>query len=158
MKDKIRLIYNKIENRIDEICDDGFVLKENQQEYETLTDLEDFIDSFLKEPVNEDLEEEIERCWKEMFPIGWSDSTLLTLTYEQHKAFARHFAEWQKNKMKEALQTEYEKGRFDMRDEMMKDAVECTWGSQATSAFMSDYPNIDIGDKVKIIIIKEEQQ
>lgn len=29
-----------------------------------------------------------------------------------------------KQKMKEVLQTEYEKGRFDMREEMMKDAVE----------------------------------
>ncbi len=65
-------------------------------------------------------------------------------------------AEWQKNKMKEALQTEYEKGRFDMREEMLKDAMECTWGSQATSAFMSDYPNIDVGDKVKIVVLKTE--
>ena len=35
-------------------------------------------------------------------------------------------AEWQKQQMKEALQTEYEKGRFDMREEMMKDTVETT--------------------------------
>lgn len=151
MKDKIRLIYNKIENRIDEICDDGFVLKENQQEYETLTDLEDFIDSFPKEPANEDLEEEIERCWKEMFPIGWSDYTLLTLTYEQHKAFANHFAEWQKlQMMKDAVEGEviYQIGSSiiaptDIKYKVMSDRV-----------YIS---NVKLGDKVKIIIVKEDQ-
>lgn len=56
MADKVQLIYNEIERRIDESCDDGFVLKENQKEYETLTDLEDFIDS-LPEEHSEDLEE-----------------------------------------------------------------------------------------------------
>ena len=162
MKDKIRLIYNKIENRIDEICDDGFVLKENQQEYETLTDLEDFIDSLPEQPISEDLEEEVERCWKEMFPIGWSDSTLLTLTHEQHKALTSHFAEWQKDKMKETLQTEYEKGRFDMREEMMKDACDTKITTDCNSIFpIIKYQlpltyDCKIGDKVKLIIIKEE--
>lgn len=72
------------------------------------------------------------------------------------KEHLQRAAEWQKQQMKETLQTEYEKGRFDMREEMMKDAVECTWGSQATSAFMSDFTNIDIGDKVKIVVLKTE--
>ena len=43
-----------------------------------------------------------------------------------------------------------------MKERMMKDAVECTWGSQATSSFMSNFPNINVGDKVKIIIVKED--
>lgn len=63
-------------------------------------------------------------------------------------ALARHFAEWQKQKMKDALQTEYEKGRFDMREEMMKMAedtagLSLSWGKDS---------------KTKIIIIEEEQQ
>lgn len=33
-------------------------------------------------------------------------------------------ADWRENHMKELFRTEYEKGRFDMREEMMKDAVE----------------------------------
>lgn len=131
---------------------------------ELLDRLFQFINSLPEEPANEDLEEEIERCWKEMFPIGWSDSTLLTLTYEQHKAFARHFAEWQKNKMKEALQTEYEKGRFDMREEMMKDAVEAEVMYPASSSTLQiryklpKNTKLKYGDKVKIIICKTEQQ
>lgn len=39
--------------------------------------------------------------------------------------------EWQKQQMKETLQTEYEKGRFDMREEMMKDAID--------AIFIQDY-------------------
>ena len=65
-------------------------------------------------------------------------------------------------KYKEALQTEYEKGRFDMQQEMMKDAVECI-----VEDWCGDSPEITIplkpqdfkaGNKVKIIICKTEQQ
>lgn len=77
-------------------------------------------------------------------------------------------ADWRENQMKEALQTEYEKGRFDIQQEMMKDAVK-----DCSVIFLSDNKNwlqipganlvkalesFKQGDKVKIIIIKEEQQ
>lgn len=114
---------------------------------EVLDKLLSFIDTITEEH-NEDLEEEIERCWKEMFPNGWSDYTLLTLTYEEHKAFAHHFAEWQKQ-------------------QMMKDAVEGTVKYEIGSAeipqcdrryqVLSDptpIANAKLGDKVKIIILK----
>jgi Cu/Ag efflux protein CusF len=65
--------------------------------------------------------------------------------------------------MKEALQTEYEKGRFDMREEMMKDAVDATiLDVDAQTIEFGLWPEkllgIKEGDKVKIIIVKEEQQ
>ena len=73
--------------------------------------------------------------------------------------------------MKEILQTEYEKGRFDMREEMMKDAVEgevvCKIGSAEIAPTEIRYevvsdrvyiPNVKVGDKVKIIIVKEEKK
>lgn len=88
-----------------------------------------------------------------------------------HKDSFKAGAEWQKQQMKEALQTEYEKGRFDMREEMMKDAVDGEVVYQIGSSIiaptdirykvMSDrvyIPNVKLGDKVKIIIVKEEQQ
>jgi hypothetical protein len=165
MLDKVRLIYNKIENRIDEICDDGFVLKENQQEYETLTDLEDFINSFPKEPTSESLEEAAN--FYANTHIEWFDSEGNPCVMPAFKAGA----EWQKQQMKEALQTEYEKGRFDMREEMMKDVVEGEVVYKIGNAeiaptdvrykVMSDrvyIPNVKLGDKVKIIIVKTEQQ
>ncbi len=68
--------------------------------------------------------------------------------------------EWQKEQRKETLQTEYEKGRFDIREEMMKDAVDATiLDVNAQTIEFGLWPEklLDIkeGDKVKIIIIKE---
>ena len=76
-------------------------------------------------------------------------------------------AKWYENKMKEALQTEYEKGRFDMREEMVKNAVGGKVVYQIGSAeiaptdiqykVLSDkvfIPNVKLGDRVKILIIK----
>jgi hypothetical protein len=82
-------------------------------------------------------------------------------------AAAHHFSKWHENKMKEVLQTEYEKGRFDMREEMVKNAVDGKVVYQIGSAeiaptdirykVVSDkvyIPNAKLGDKVKILIIK----
>lgn len=74
-----------------------------------------------------------------------------------------------KKQMKEILQTEYEKGRFDMRNELMKDAVEGTVVGKDRSTMppfqtkckiVIDRVSIDAeeDDKVKIIICKSEQQ
>ena len=65
---------------------------------------------------NEDLEEAAINAWDEH--VG-----LQLMHIEEVVAFFREAAEWQKQQMKEVLQTEYEKGRFDMREEMMKNAV-----------------------------------
>lgn len=101
---------------------------------------------------------------------SWKYSDRDGITYGQRYAMQIDFkagAKWQKQQMKEALQTEYEKGRFDMQQEMMKDAISCNvdW----YDGFRLDYTQeqqddillklgADVGDKVKIIIIKEEQQ
>lgn len=72
-------------------------------------------------------------------------------------------ADWRENQMKESLQTEYEKGRFDMREEMMKALI----GGEITkdihnqlnvkSEPLNDtFGDIKFGDKVKIVIIKQE--
>ena len=138
-----------------------------------LTELLQFIDSLSEESgceVNfttksEDLKEEIER-WikKKHFIFTEIDEIIET---------ASHFAEWQKQNIKEALQTEYEKGRFDMQQEMMKDAVEgqiyreyigddgisIAFGLEAyLNEHNPKHNKLHDGDKVKIIIIKEEQQ
>lgn len=74
-------------------------------------------------------------------------------------------AEWQNNQMKETLQTEYEKGRFDMREEMMKDGIKGEIGDIMPLIEIGEMNNylsyvkahkLKEGDKVKIIIIKEE--
>ena len=70
-------------------------------------------------------------------------------------------AETFKKHMKETLQTEYEKGLFDMREKMMKDAVDATILDVDAQTiefglWPEKLPDIKEGDKVKIIIMKEE--
>ncbi len=112
------------------------------------------------------------RCWQ----MGWldkyneesgcevnfttKDQADLKVEMQYHKDIENAFkgwCKWQKEKMNLHLQTEYEKGLFDMQQAMMKNAVDCVFGSKATSAFVNDFPNIEIGDKVKIIFIKEDE-
>lgn len=71
--------------------------------------------------------------------------------------------EWQKQQMKEALQTEYEKGRFDMSEGMMKEAIDATiLDIDAQTIEFGLWPEklLDMkeGDKAKIIIVKEEKK
>ena len=64
-------------------------------------------------------------------------------------------ADWRENHMKESLQVEYEKGRFDIREEMMKDAMEGEYWDG--SIYLDNRPTkYEDGDEVKIIIVKEE--
>ena len=93
------------------------------------------------------------------------------------KEYLQKAAEWQKDKMKEALQTEYEKGRFDMMEEMMKnivletkvimdfdgDGIETPYEEWITLEnteipYIPEELGLKEGDNVKIIIVKEEQK
>lgn len=72
-------------------------------------------------------------------------------------------AEWQKQKDLEALQIEYEKGLFDMREAMMKDAVEgrvqCGYGDGnklSIKAMLPQDSDLKYADKVKVLILKTE--
>jgi hypothetical protein len=134
--------------------------------------IDGFIENLQEEHVSEYLEKEIENYIKDSLAIKFP-----TTDKKQIKAdiryIAYHFAEWQKNQMKVALKTEYEKGRFDMREEMMKDAVEgiihhfaddelaAVHYNDPKGTPMSIYVSskgLSAGDKVKIIIVKTEQQ
>jgi len=84
-----------------------------------------------------------------------------------HKESFKAGAEWQKQQMKETLQTEYEKGLYDMREEMMKDAVDATIFSELKGSDGSLFQakterfrinSVKISDRIKVIPIKPEQQ
>ena len=131
----------------------------------------------IKEPVSEDLEEAARH-----YLLNTHTSPLnnilhqadLKVEMQYHKDIEDAYkagAEEYKQHMKEAFQTEYEKGRFDMQQEMMKDAVEGTIKYEIGSAeipqcdrryqVLSDptpIANAKLGNKVKIIICKTEQQ
>ena len=138
--------------------------------------IEDFIDS-IPEPASEDLEKAAQEYAENHFQD-------FIETEDDPGYWCSRFgfiagAEWQHGKdFDDLLQSEmkfpkefYEKGRFDMREEMMKDAVEGEVVYQIGSAeitptdiqykVVSDrvyIPNVKFGDKVKIIIVKTEQQ
>ena len=129
----------------------------------------DYIESYintLQEDQSDDLEEAAQE-YSFNIPTQLEADIIWKCETEQH---FKDGAEWQKQQMKEALQTEYEKGRFDMREEMIKDAVEavkyeigsaeipqCDRRYQVLSD-QTPIANAKLGDKVKIIICKTEQQ
>ena len=118
---------------------------------------------------NEDLEEEIQRAYydKSLYDAD-------NLDWQDFNNIARHFAEWQKeqdnviSRQAEAARIKtqqlwYEKGRFDMRKEMMKDVVEgrvqCGYGDGnklSIKAMLPQDSDLKYADKVKVLILKTE--
>jgi hypothetical protein len=164
MTDKAQLIKREIERRINLLQNgnaDPEVMKRVEGVLLAYNGILQFIDS-IPEEHNEDLEE---YYTKEFLPKEWFAKPGQRTISQFNFFTAQHFAEWQKQQMKEVLQTEYEKGRFDMREEMMKDSISCNvyW----YDGFRFDYTQeqqddillklgVDVGDKVKIIIVRED--
>ena len=212
MSDKVQLIKEEIKKLYN-----LYELSNDYQRMGACYTILKFIDSLPEESTIEDLEEEIDRCWE-----GWIDPNPEVkgvdgyLSKDEFSVYARHFAEWQKQKdykmyahvplkdihdawqelkknkpdienypavcfqkgadwqkqknFEELFKSDmtlfkecYEKGRLDMREEMMKDAVDATiLDVDARTIEFGLWPEnlLDIkeGDKVKIIIVKEEQQ
>lgn len=126
-----------------------------------------FLDTLEKEekPI-EGLEEEIRRYQKEV----WDYDTLLS-------DVARHFAQWQKEQMMDEWLKDrdgcfwdgVEEGKKAMREQMMKEAVEgevVTTNKYTSVRYLSRYGTFRYfygigcgfqkGDKVKLIIVKED--
>jgi hypothetical protein len=167
-KDKIK---EEIKKQIDYAEDDTRYTESYREgliaAYQTI---KAFIDSLPEESgceVNCTSNDDLEEAAKE---YSFNIPTQLDADIVWKKETERHFkdgAKWQLNQMKETLQTEYEKGRFDIREEMMKDAVEGTVKYEIGSAVipqcdrryqvLSDpvpIANAKLSDKVKIIILK----
>lgn len=183
MTDK-ELIKQEIERRFDDNMKASEQCTENSKSRALFTsaakedyDLLAFIDS-IPEEHSEDLEKEIKRYINEEV-IVTSENVVISKHHEFHNFYvenlvdvARHFAEWQHGKdFDDLLQSEmkfpkefYEKGRFDMREELIKDAVD--------AIFIQDYAykkpvlygdlkhkmNIVSGQPIKLCQVKEKQQ
>lgn len=162
MTDK-ELIKQEIERRIDLYSiaekDDSTFARMGE-----LSSLIDFIDS-LPEEHNEDLEE---YYTKEFLPKEWFAKPGQRTISQFNFFTAQHFAEWQKKKDQETIELAEDHamlaGMNRMKEEMMKDAV------YGYVSLCHDYPyrrslvaiadgliNFEHAEKVKIIIVKEEQ-
>ena len=121
-------------------------------------ELQDGWELVEEEPVNNELEEEIKRyVYDPYFDLNGVAVKGAThyIEVEDIAEIARHFAEWQNKQIKEVLRTEYEKGRHDAIEELMKTAVDGEWYRCSVilpSKFRDKY---DVGHKVKMILVKE---
>lgn len=159
-KEKIR---EEIERRINLLKNgdaDPEVLKRVEGVLLAYNSVLQFINSLPEEPSTKVLEEEATRFVKTKEFYESEENPVVLI--------ARHFAEWQKEKDKQLVgatqkishQHGYGEGRADMREEIMKDAVEGIVGGHTDiPAFINleieHKPNVKVGDKVKIIIVKE---
>ena len=124
---------------------------------EALKSILKFINSLPEEPASEDLEEAaLKYRWEHPFCDGYT-------TYSFKAG-----AEWQKKKDQDTIELAEDHallaGMMKEREEMMKDAVEglVCGHNDNTPAWIDlsikNKPNVNVGDKVKIIIVKTEQQ
>ena len=94
-----------------------------------------------------------------------------TYAQEDLEDIARHFAQWQKEKDEEIInaigdipgdiEKAYHNGRKDMREQMMKEAVEGyvaqrVHGELFAKCQVPKSMNLQFSDKVRIIIVKED--
>lgn len=146
--------YNQIMQFIDSLPEEHNELKKDYRErYEKLSQSDNFKQAYCNKSLgseehNEDLEEAASKYVREDF-------------HERSRADFKAGAEWQKQQMKEALQTEYEKGRFDMREEMMKDALSGQIyrshdGDVKILAVKGNTDKLYRGTDIKFIILKPE--
>lgn len=113
-----------------------------------------------EEPVSEDLEKEIER---------WAETFKHNPAVMGYKETAQHFANWQKKKDQEIIETAihhaYHNGKLEMKEQLMAKAVngfviEDIEEGNGDFLLSADYLSKDMGlkdrQKVKVIVIKED--
>lgn len=124
----------------------------------------DFINSLPKEPASENLKESGNEDWEEAYRnwvLGHNDGDVLYCKNAWKAAM-----NWQREQdeieidkaYKCADKVQYRKGWEDCKEQMIKDAVEGTAHpiDQEIWSDLDKFPDIEDGDKVKLIIIKEE--
>jgi hypothetical protein len=138
-----------------------------------------FLSTLESEKSRQDgLKEEIESYWKENGPMSHAE-------YDRLAKCARHFVKWQKEQdeiskvnyegaravydntvqhLQEKIDEKYELGKKDMKEQMMKEAVEGEVYKFGEVAYVKERNNAELtkylsqfnnGDRVKIIVIHE---
>lgn len=161
MTDKVQLIKQEIERL--KTQNETYLDKEYAEStkwykhgaYDTCFQLLNFINSLPEEPTKEDLEEAANQHSKQVFH---------GLLVEDNITAFKAGAEWQKQKDQETIELAEDHamlaGMNRMKEEMMENAIE-----SIVEDWCGDFPEVTIplnpqdfktGDKVKIIIVKEE--
>ena len=110
-----------------------------------LDELHYFIDSMQKEPASDEMETSIIEYMNHT-PENDPELSTTLYTYEQMQAIARHFANWQKQQLtKDAVSGYIYRARYTKKNVLSDFDVTC----EAVQKFKH-------GDKVKVIILKDE--
>lgn len=172
--DKVKKIRAKIDRMLDDICEaDGYVQKKDEPRYDALAEVLDFLDTLSEEP-DKSLEEAAEEYEKEHTYQRYDGGGL---TPEYNATLAEAFvagAEWQEKRNEETIKTAEDHaflaGADWQKEQMMKEAVEVKVqtsplnGPLGISAYCSNFPhthqfyNCKDGDKVKLIIVKDDEE
>lgn len=134
-------------------------------------EIERLKDSETKEKKQPDksLEEEIEKCWKYWLSPSNQPSVEGVLPKSEFMMYARHFAEWQKEQdTREMIMSDgsyfqkcYEQGKKDMKEQMLKEAVEgrvfMSFAPGHNQMVMADV-DLPTNTKVRIIVLKAEEE
>lgn len=116
-----------------------------KEDYRFLSEIEELIKSSQEETVSEDLEEEIKTCF---LNNTCKVSEISVCSFAAFGRIARHFAEWQKEKM----MAKAIRGRVSVN-------VESNYHRLIYGCWDMDdaLENCNEGDRVKVIVIKEER-
>ena len=123
---------------------------------------------------NEELQQEIDRVWKTCNPVdeGMGVETA-NIHIEQFDAIARYFVRWQEERDKETIELAedhaYFAGSVNEREKLLKNAVD----GEISSVDVGDdsyvkklyipelqkaIRKLNVGDKVRVIIVKENEK
>ena len=152
-KEKIRAEIERRINAIDlDSIEDWRYRLQREHDIELMKDILSFIDSMQEEPASEDLEEAAQNYTKEEYCVNWKE---FEHTRDSGFTAMYHFksgANWQKQQMmKEAIEADV----FEVSDN------DCSIYGYSHLELSVDEEhlydrNLKDGDKVKIIIVKEE--
>lgn len=161
---KIRAEIERHKELFKEACDNGsyYACARRDEANEILK----FLSTLESEKPMEGLEEEIDRFedWMETYNQADYPTSFTT------RDIARHFAQWQKEQddkeLSDLLTIAHLQGADQMKEQMLKEAVEgvVCYGSKGAyieTDFLGEY-DTDVygnpGDKVRIIIVKEDEK
>lgn len=132
--DTIEKIRTKIDRMLDDICEaDGFVQKKDEPRYDALAEVLDFLDTLEEEP-------------------GKS----LVEAAEEHVKSKYCLEKLLGAEIKEAV-NDFIAGAKRQKEQMLKDAVEGEYDQYPAAIYLSvPIPRMNQGDKVKLIIVKED--
>ena len=164
----------KIRKYIENLYDGEAPAHDQQCDFEDgyftgIATISNFLDTLSEEP-DKSLEEEIQKCWENWLSPSNQPSVEGVFPKSEFIMYARHFAEWQKEQdTREMIMSDgsyfqkcYKQGKKDMKEQMLKGAVEYkivnNLAAYPVIYYEVNHLGLKYGDKVRIVILKEKEE